>query len=628
MAYPCALTILLAFTFAPQLLLSQGLMNKEEAGINRVYDEYELSGEGVLTVMMDRGIDYTHPDFIDQEGNTRIAYIFDLYDQSGANDPDNPYGVGTIYDANEINASLRDGGSRITNDLNGHGTATTGIFCGNGTAIDNNEKFRGVAYNSTIISIVVTKGFAPPLGNNPGQTALFDASLLPIAFDFASDKIEELGLPSVTLLNIGSIGNPTDGSTIFCERVDEFVDQGHIFVCGVGDDGGPVNSIVENLVEGSTLELQIDKVRQGFLRFNAWYNDENRVAVSARRPDGTIVGPFAPPVDANGRVDQIVEDFRFFHRGADVEFSNSSANWRQLLIDISGDPGTYTVILEPLSVPADGSLYANLNPSRPSINNQFISAHPRAGSIHEYASCRGTIAPSNYVVRNNWIDINGVSRSKTGEGKPGELWLGSSVGPTMDGRIGVDFVAPGEISAAAYSLDSYYGSLDFNILQGSNRYYGRQTAVSAAAPISAGVIALMLEADSTLSPDDVLEILQETAVSDSFTGTVPNTTFGYGKLDAFAAVTEVVNRVSTKSVLSNSSLSLFPSPASNYIWVEKKEDSVPFYVTIFDLDGQTLIERQIMRSGECLDISKLHSGLFILIVEQGQKVQTLKFSKF
>ena len=182
-------TSLLFLSFS--ILIAQGPACRQEARIDEVYSTFGLSGEGVLTVMLDRGIDYRHPDFIDENGNTRIAYIFDPYDDTGANDPDNPYGTGTIYDEGEINASLQAGGDPLVNDIFGHGTATTGIMCGNGSAIPDNELYRGVAYKSKIISVIVTRDFVPPFGTNPGQPGQFNPAVIPLGLQFAADKIEE-----------------------------------------------------------------------------------------------------------------------------------------------------------------------------------------------------------------------------------------------------------------------------------------------------------------------------------------------------------------------------------------------------------------------------------------------------
>ena len=74
------------------------------------------------------------------------------------------------------------------------------------------------------------------------------------------------------------------------------------------------------------------------------------------------------------------------------------------------------------------------------------------------------------------------------------------------------------------------------MIQGSEGYYGTAGAVSAAAPITTGAIALMLQMNPSWTLPGVKRILQQTARSDTFTGATPNTTWGYGKLDVYAAV--------------------------------------------------------------------------------------------
>ena len=552
-------------------------------------------------VIMDRGIDYTHPDFINPDGSTRIAYIYDLFDDTGANDPDNPYGIGTIYDSQEINNSLENGGALLTNDIFGHGTATSGIFAGNGSAIADETLYRGVAYEATIISIIVSKDYVPPFGGNPGQPGQFNPNLLPTGFQFAQDKIEELDMPAVTLLNIGSIGQPTDGSIALCDVVDNYVAAGNIFVCGVGDDGGAANHALTTLVEGQTTEIQILKGNAGNLRFTAWYPEDERFNLTIERPSGIIEGPFPPPSGPNEAVDNFVDQINIFHRGANVEFENSSADIRELLIDFSGATGTYIIRMETTEVNAGGTLHAYLNPSRYNNDNRFLNHISEGGSINAYSSCLTTFSPTDYVATSTWTDIDGIERMRINEGDPGEIWAGSSAGPTMDGRIGTDIAAPGEIAAAAYSLDSYYGSFSFNVLENSDGYYGIQTAVSAASPLTAGVIALMLEADPDLTPLDIANILRESAREDSFTGATPNFTWGHGKLDALAALNIVYGVNSTSDGAGTVyPVEIFPNPARESVTVMLPEDFPKVQaVTLYNSVG---IPIRIMRPSELPEI--------------------------
>jgi hypothetical protein len=62
-----------------------------------------------------------------------------------------------------------------------------------------------------------------------------------------------------------------------------------------------------------------------------------------------------------------------------------------------------------------------------------------------------------------------------------------------------------------------------------------------AAPVVAGSIALLLEEDPTLTAQEIKDLITQTADSDDFTGTTPNTEWGYGRLDILGAMTKVVD---------------------------------------------------------------------------------------
>ena len=102
-----------------------------------------LSGQGTLLSVIDSGIDYTHPDFRNPDGTTRIAA---LWDQTIAPDPSmgffspRGYPLGTLFTEEQINEALTasDTAARLricpSIDTSGHGTHVTGIAAGNGRA--------------------------------------------------------------------------------------------------------------------------------------------------------------------------------------------------------------------------------------------------------------------------------------------------------------------------------------------------------------------------------------------------------------------------------------------------------------------------------------------------------------
>jgi len=104
----------------------------------------------------------------------------------------------------------------------------------------------------------------------------------------------------------------------------------------------------------------------------------------------------------------------------------------------------------------------------------------------------------------------------------GQIAAFSSRGPTADGRIKPDVVTPGVgIQCVAVPGD-----------EGVGAKYTSISGTSAAAPLAAGVAALVLAAHPDLTPMQVREALIRTADR----AANPDTLYGYGLLDAYAAV--------------------------------------------------------------------------------------------
>ncbi len=102
----------------------------------------------------------------------------------------------------------------------------------------------------------------------------------------------------------------------------------------------------------------------------------------------------------------------------------------------------------------------------------------------------------------------------------GKIAYFSSRGPTRDGRLKPELVAGG-----MYVLMPTVG----------NRYI-LEAGTSFSSPVVAGLVALMLERNPNLTPEQVKESLTSNAVRESFMGGLPNNTYGYGKAVFVGAV--------------------------------------------------------------------------------------------
>jgi subtilisin family serine protease len=102
----------------------------------------------------------------------------------------------------------------------------------------------------------------------------------------------------------------------------------------------------------------------------------------------------------------------------------------------------------------------------------------------------------------------------------GGLCYYSGRGYNIDGKVGIDICAPGH-STFTVSTDNSY-----TLFSGT----------SSAAPHVTGAVILLLQYNPTLTHSQVRNILKTTATLDEFTGSVPNTNWGFGKLNTEAAI--------------------------------------------------------------------------------------------
>ena len=168
-----------------------------------------LTGKGILTGVVDSGVDYFHPDFRNADGSSRILR---LWDQSIQGNPPQGYVTGTEYTKEEIDKALALGeteGRRLvalhieeapvarplipSRDFSGHGTAVLGIAAGNGRASGGVN--RGVAYKSDLL--VVKMGNARE-NSFPRTTELMEG------IDYLIRQAVKMGRPIAINISFGN----------------------------------------------------------------------------------------------------------------------------------------------------------------------------------------------------------------------------------------------------------------------------------------------------------------------------------------------------------------------------------------------------------------------------------------
>ena len=193
-------------------------------------------------------------------------------------------------------------------------------------------------------------------------------------------------------------------------------------------------------------------------------------------------------------------------------------------------------------------------------------------------------------------------------GAIGTLATFSSRGPRIDNFNKQGVAAPGGYDvisdyANGTPWQDWYngeGLLPFNQSFGSYRLF---SGTSASGPHVAGTAALILQVNSTIgaiAPD----IIKSTATEDVFTGSVHNSLWGWGKLNALAAVSQVAPDTEEPVFGSHSRTPLNPNSTQ----------SVTLNVSISDNDGLDTVLLEYYNGTHWHNITMTPSGSFYVAV--------------
>jgi hypothetical protein len=203
---------------------------------------------------------------------------------------------------------------------------------------------------------------------------------------------------------------------------------------------------------------------------------------------------------------------------------------------------------------ASGNSTYFLKVLNPSGEDQFFHIYDRWGArvtfnspdpfytIGQPASADHGFAVGAYTSRSSWTDYAGNSQN-FGDIQD-DISNFSSRGPRIDGLEKPQIAAPGtriislrDTDAPGTTTDNIYTvDNDGTLGVGPKNYYVMK-GTSMACPLAAGAAALYLEYNPGATPQDVYDALQNNATTDAFTtSTVPNSTFGFGKLNIYDAI--------------------------------------------------------------------------------------------
>jgi len=266
------------------LMLNQSIRTSCISAVQNA-EGYNLTGRGVLIGIIDSGIDYTHPDFRNQDGASRILYI---WDQTVDGNPPDGFSQGTEYNNQQINLALNSTQPLeivMSEDVIGHGTAVTGIAAGNGRASGGREK--GAAPEASLI--IVKLGYR-------GFESFARTTEIMRAFKYILDKSEELTMPVAINLSFGTNDGAHDGSSLFETYINAAAERWKtIIAVPTGNEGIAGHHFSGKIAQTQTIDVNfIIAERLTSLYLTVWKHFSDIMTLELILPSGSTTGTIDP----------------------------------------------------------------------------------------------------------------------------------------------------------------------------------------------------------------------------------------------------------------------------------------------------------------------------------------------
>lgn len=508
-----------------QLFMSD---TRKEIKADKVHSGEELetpyTGKGVIIGVIDQSFEYRHLSFLDAENQPRALAVWNRKNFSS-----------------KPTTTIPSGGDGYNSS---HATHVTTIAAG--TKHEGNNIY-GIAHEADLIMV----------------PSSFKANEVLEIAKYIHDFAKEEGKPYVINMSFGSMVGPHDGTTPYCTGMNEYCKAGGIMVAAMGNDGEKkLHTSHEFSADEETINLYVKNTKPNSSTefYTSYYVD-----IWGNAADGKQHFQVRPFVYNTTTKQKDYKNDSFWKSCGSVTGEIATYNNKEhytISISASAMNGGNTKLILGVEIKGytgdsfhawtndgAGEFYKPLgSPTAAKADNEYCVGEgaatiPLAVAVGAYNGNGGTFTSM----------VDGVKYGMGGNSsKKGSLSSFSNIGPYLGNAMKPMIIAPG--SAIQAGFNSYAGDFTKNnivltkeVKQGiKSYYYGVMSGTSMATPVVTGTIALWLEANPELSPQDIENIFKETARRDSYISLVPtNDKRGYGKIDAYEGLKKAIEYATT-----------------------------------------------------------------------------------
>lgn len=283
--------------------IESGTGAREASGVNYIDKNPYInsSGKNIVIVIIDSGIDYLHPDFIKEDGSSKIISIWDQ--TSNKQSPPEGLKFGSEFKREQINEYINNSDPTLTQDNIGTGTVAAGIVVGGGNL---NKSYKGIATDSELL-VVKLREYK---GIYKENVISYELSDFLAGIRYAIDFYKKTNKDMIINLTIGERSRAVI-LTNFLDAYDELIQAGIIIVSGAGNEGNTdihfrgtlrsmksIEDILIQVGEQKNLDITVscigpDKITpyvispSGELSYNMKYSPEESVYTGRFNIEGT-----------------------------------------------------------------------------------------------------------------------------------------------------------------------------------------------------------------------------------------------------------------------------------------------------------------------------------------------------